>query len=120
LKHVITVSEEAVLKKGLNFSVTYSHSNLDAACAVESVVSKLPQTLCEEFRWKIRSMLEKSKSPRPNLSKKEFKAMRSLRLNKDIMILLADKGNCTVMLDKSKSKYNDKLNTLLSPGFIIL
>jgi hypothetical protein len=30
--------------KGLNFSVSRPHSNLDMACSVESVVSKLPQT----------------------------------------------------------------------------
>jgi hypothetical protein len=30
------------------------------ACVVESAVSELPQTLGMEFRWKIRSMLEKS------------------------------------------------------------
>jgi hypothetical protein len=47
--------------KSLNFSVTYPHSNLDMACAVESVVSKLPQTLVMEFRWEIKSMLEMSK-----------------------------------------------------------
>jgi hypothetical protein len=40
--------------------------------------------------------------------------MRLLRLNNDIRILLADKGNCTVVLDVSK--YKDKLNTLLEPG----
>jgi hypothetical protein len=35
-------------------------------------------------------LLEESKSSRPNMSKKEIK--RSLKLNKDIRILLADKG----------------------------
>jgi hypothetical protein len=35
-KHVFTDSEEAVVKKGLNFSVTYPHSNLGMASAVES------------------------------------------------------------------------------------
>jgi hypothetical protein len=69
-EHILTDSEKAVLMKGLNFSVTYSHSNLDMACAVESVVSKLPQTLGMEFRWKIRSMSEKSS--RPNMTTKEF------------------------------------------------
>jgi hypothetical protein len=52
-----------------------------------------------EFRWKIRSMLEKSKSSTPNMTTKEFKAVKSLRLNKDIRILQADMGNCTVVLD---------------------
>jgi hypothetical protein len=75
------------------------------ACDVESAVLKLPHTLGMEFMSKIRSMLEKSF--RPNMSKRDLKAMRSLRLNKDIRILQADKGNCTVVLDESK--YKDKL-----------
>jgi hypothetical protein len=63
--------------KGLNFSITYPHSNLDMACAVESVVSKLPHSLGMEFRWEIWSMLEKSKSSRPNLTTKELKERSS-------------------------------------------
>ncbi|PNF42699.1 hypothetical protein B7P43_G14177 [Cryptotermes secundus] len=59
-------------------------------------------------------MLEKSKSSRPNITMKELKAVKSLRLNKEIRILQADKGNCTVVLDESK--YKDKLNTLLESG----
>jgi hypothetical protein len=72
------------------------------ACAVESVVSKLPQALGMEIKWKIRSILETFKSSRPNMSKNEFKAIRSLRLNKDIGILLAEKDNCTIVLDESQ------------------
>jgi hypothetical protein len=50
----------------------------------------------------------------PNVIKKEMKAVKSLRLNQDIRMLPADKGNCTVVLDESK--YNDKTNTLLESG----
>jgi hypothetical protein len=46
-----------------------------------------------EFKWKITSMLEKCKSSRPNMTTKELKTVKSLRLNKDIRILQADKGN---------------------------
>jgi hypothetical protein len=85
--------------KAMNSSIAKPHSNLDMACAVESVVSRLPQTLGMEFRWKIRSMLEKSRSSIPNMT------------NKEIKILQADKGNCTVVLDEFK--YKEKLNNLL-------
>jgi hypothetical protein len=44
-EYVLTDSEESVLLKGLNFAIANPHSNLDMACAVESVVSKLPHTL---------------------------------------------------------------------------
>jgi hypothetical protein len=37
-----------------------------------------------------------------------------LRVNKDIRILDAEKGKCTVMLDEFK--YGDKLNTLPESG----
>jgi hypothetical protein len=111
-KHALTDSEEAVLAKDLSFSVTYPHSILDMTCAVESVVPKLPQTLGMEFRWKIRSMLEKSKSSRPNRSKKQFKAVRSLRLNKDIKILLADKGGVGRILIQGQAGYFPRIRSL--------
>jgi hypothetical protein len=84
------------------------------ACGVESIVHKLPQTLGMEFTWKIRSMLEKSKPSFLNMNKKELKAVKSLRLNKETRILQADNGNSTVVLDEHE--YKDKLNTLLESG----
>jgi hypothetical protein len=50
-------------------------------------------------------------SSRPNMTMKELRAVRSSRLNKDIRILQADSGKCTVVLDTSE--YKDKLYTLL-------
>jgi hypothetical protein len=47
---VLKNSQEVVLMKVLSFSVMNPRSNLDMACAVESVVSKLPQILGMEFR----------------------------------------------------------------------
>jgi hypothetical protein len=75
---------------------------MDMACATELVIPNLLGTLGMEFRWKIRSMLEKSKPASPNMTKQEFRALKSLKLNKDIRILQADKGNCTVVLDESE------------------
>jgi hypothetical protein len=72
------------------------------ACPVESVVSKHPQTLGIEFRWKFRSTLEKSRSSRPNITTKELKVVKSLRLNKDIRNPRANKGNYMVVVDESK------------------
>jgi hypothetical protein len=57
---------------------------LDVTCAVEPVFP--PQALSMESRRKIRSMFEK-----------ELKAVRSLRLMKDIRSVQADKCNCVVM-----------------------
>jgi hypothetical protein len=46
--------------------------------------------------------VRKTKSSMPNVTKKELKAVKSLRLNKAIRILQAHRGNCTVVLDESK------------------
>jgi hypothetical protein len=43
-------------------------------CAVDSVVRKLPQTVSMEIRWKIRSMLAKSKPSVSNATKKEVES----------------------------------------------
>ena len=44
---------------------------------------------------------QKYREPRKkNLTKEEYKAIRSLRNNKDIVIKLADKGSAIVILDK--------------------
>jgi hypothetical protein len=67
-----------------------------------------------EFMWKIRSMLEKSKYSGPNMTMKELKAVKSLRLNKGFRILNSEKGICTVEFDEFK--YKEKLNTLLECG----
>jgi hypothetical protein len=98
----------------LNFTIENPYFNLDIACAVESVIPKLRPFSGMEFRWKVRSMLQKSKSPTSNISKKKLKAVKSLRLNKDIRILPADKGNCSVVLEEME--YRDKIDTLLKSG----
>jgi hypothetical protein len=82
--------------------------------AVEAVIPKLPPILGMEFRCKFTSMLQKSKPPTSNISKKELKPVTSLRFNIDISILQANKGICTVVLDEIK--YREKINTLLMSG----
>jgi 23S rRNA maturation mini-RNase III len=58
-EHVLTESEESVLKRGLNFTITNRASNLDMACAPESARSRLTPAFSVEFCWSIRCMLEK-------------------------------------------------------------
>jgi hypothetical protein len=67
-----------------------------------------------ELRWKIRSMLEKTGPPRSNISRHEMAAIKSLEQDKDIRIIQADKGNCTVVINEIDYQY--KLNVLLQSG----
>jgi hypothetical protein len=48
------------------------------------------------------------------MTKQEFRALKSLKVNKDIRIFQADKGNCTAVLDESE--YRNKINHLLDSG----
>jgi hypothetical protein len=41
------------------------HFNLEIACAVESVIPKLPPTSGMEFRWKVRSNVAKNQATHP-------------------------------------------------------
>jgi hypothetical protein len=113
-KHILAESEKAVLKRGLNFALATPQSNLDIACAVESIKTKLHPVLGMEFSWKIRSMLQKSKPITSNITREEYTAIKSLKLNKNIRILPADKGDCSIVLNETT--YKDKLNTLLESG----
>jgi hypothetical protein len=85
-------------------------------CAVESVVSQLPQTLGMEFSLKIGATLKNSMSSRPKMTTKDLKTMKFFRINKYIRILQADIGNCMLVLDESKYVYKVKINTLQESG----
>jgi hypothetical protein len=87
-KHILTEPEKPVLKRGLYFSLATPQSNLDMACTVESIKkTKLPPVLGMKFSWKVRSMLQKSKLITLNRTWEEYRAIKSLELNKNISIL---------------------------------
>ena len=55
----------------------------------------------------MRLALEKSKPPKPNISETERQALKSPQDDDSIIILPADKGNATVVMDRVE--YSDKL-----------
>ena len=62
----------------------------------------------------MRQALEKSKPPKPNISKTERQALKSLQDDDSIIILPADKGNATVVMDRLE--YSNKLTDLIGNG----
>ena len=62
----------------------------------------------------MRQALEKSKPPKPNISKRERQALKSLQDDDSIIILPADKGNATVVMDRVE--YSNKLAELIDNG----
>ena len=57
-------------------------------------------------------ILNKKHKSIPNLLIKEKKALKNLRNDTNIVITKADKGNCTVIIDKDK--YEEKIFKLLN------
>ena len=58
--------------------------------------------------------MQRAKPPRSNLKPKEFKAIRDLNKDESILVLAADKGNATVVMDTED--YKTKINNLLDPN----
>ncbi len=56
--------------------------------------------------------MDKAVPPKPNISKHEAKALKSLKKDKSRMVLTADKGNCFVVMDTED--YVNKCNQVLS------
>jgi hypothetical protein len=104
---------KSVLRKGLNFAVTPNRFPMeDIICSVEAAITHLPTEAAEEIRQDVSCVLRKSKLPKPNISASEMKALKSLHNDNDIVILPADKGNATVILDTDQ--YINKMYDLLS------
>ena len=62
----------------------------------------------------MRQALEKSKPLKPNISKLERQGLKSLQDDNSIIILPADKGNATVVMDRVE--YSNKLADLIGYG----
>ncbi|XP_046405042.1 uncharacterized protein LOC124170364 [Ischnura elegans] len=102
----------SVLAKGLNFAFSPRHIPVeDIITGVEVALRKLPHQDAEEIRQDVANVLTKSKPPRPNLPLDQRRALDDLKSNRDIIILGADKGNSTVVINRKD--YQAKVKSLL-------
>ena len=81
---------------------------------IEETAMQIGREKGDELRWKVRQALEKAKPPKPNVTKEERTAIKNLKKDDNIIILPADKGNATVIMNKEE--YNHKMNNLVSDG----
>ena len=99
----LTEHEQKVLEKGLNFAVTPKHiPRREFIAGVEAALRRcrnIGEETTERTRATIASALRRARNPEPNLEKEEIQALATLRENNDIVILRADKGNETVILN---------------------
>ncbi|XP_039221239.1 uncharacterized protein LOC120318067 [Crotalus tigris] len=79
-------------------------------CGVEATLIKINPDEANKIRLEVTNILLSSNPPRCNLHK-EQKALTNLRKDNNIIILPADKGNATVVMNTSD--YQAKLSNLL-------
>ena len=106
-------TETKVLARGLNFAISPKKiPHEDFIVATESACAALPPSDKAGLRNEVAGILRNAKAPKPNISREETKALTTLAKDDTILILPADKGRSTVILDKDK--YIDQVKTMLS------
>jgi hypothetical protein len=108
---VLDPATMAILSKGLNYAQTTSlKSNLkDVISGVERAIRHLSTETAEEIRRETSRILRHSKPQKKNTSKMEREALLTLRKDKGITTLPADKGNATVVF--LSEDYHKKMET---------
>ncbi|XP_056876071.1 uncharacterized protein LOC130517890 [Takifugu flavidus] len=114
----LTQTEEEVLSKGLNFSVTPEEvPTVELITATETAIrnNKLPEAEAEQIRLKVTAALASAKPPTSNITNEEKRAIASLAKDKNITILPADKDTATYEKLKRDptSSYKKKVVDLL-------
>ena len=108
-------AEESLSKKGMNFAVT--PTNIPATeiiTKVESAVRSLDAEPADTVRRAVNTILQQVEPPKPNITKEERDALKSLKEDNTIMILPADKGRASVVLDTDT--YHAKMSALIETG----
>ena len=112
-KYKLNQDQTSVLSKGLNFAITpHRIPTNDIIVAKELACKSLPTNEATQLRTEIVEAIKSSKVPKSNISKGEKMALRSLKQEDSIMILAADKGRATVVMDKTE--YEEKVSTTLN------
>ncbi|XP_022814534.1 uncharacterized protein LOC111348226 [Spodoptera litura] len=104
-----------VLTRGLNYAPAPRKLPVeDIITNVENTIfrNRIPRSDAECLRQDVSSLLRKSSPPKSNIPVKEMSALRDLRNDSDILVLPADKGNATVVVDTEA--YEQKITHMLS------
>ena len=97
----LTHIETDLLAKVLNFSITSETlPNKDIIATIEDPVKDLEKEESDTIRAKVSLTLQNCKPTKDNLSKNERKALNELQSDKSIVILPADKGRSTAILNR--------------------
>ena len=113
--HTLTDPEQDALQKGPNFAIAPGRiPKTEIIAGVEAAIRRckhVDEEVAEKTRATIASVIRRAQPPRRNMGNKELEALDTLRGNREITILQADKGNATVILNTSD--YERKAHAIL-------
>ncbi|XP_054723405.1 uncharacterized protein LOC129233402 [Uloborus diversus] len=99
-------------KRGDNFAVVPKYIPVeDIVANIEAGLHKLPKDVSEDIRREASRILQGANTPRSNIPAQERRTLKQLKSNQDIVILAADEGNVTAILNTED--YHDKIQELL-------
>ena len=108
----LTQAQRSLLAHGPNYAVIPKNPPKEEyIAAIEQACHKLKEGEVDELRVEVKNLLKKAKTPRSNISREEFQAIKELKRDDSRIILTADKGVVMVVLNKD---YIKKANHLLN------
>lgn len=112
-KKSLSRAETEVLEHGLNFAVPPKEiPSKEIIAKTETLAKRLDPTRGKMLQRRVQECLDGAKAPKANLTREQSCALKELEKDKTIVVLPADKGNATVIMDRTQ--YNDKMNEILS------
>ena len=110
---VLSNEEESILSKGLNYAVSPQKVPVtDYIVQTEKACRLLPPEDRDSLRSEVVHICRSHKPSTPNITRAEREALVNLKKDDNIIILPADKGRATVIMDKEN--YVSKVNTMLN------
>ena len=79
--------------------------------ATEATAHRLDHRTAEALRMAVSGALQQAKAPRPNLAFQQRRAIQDLKRDESIVLVPADKGRATVIMDKEE--YTQKMKRIL-------
>ncbi|KAJ8049244.1 hypothetical protein HOLleu_01906 [Holothuria leucospilota] len=105
-------NEISILSKGMNFAPTQSKiPTKELTTATEYGIKDLAIGEANVIRWDMLRILKKAKMSKSNILHKEKVALSELKSDDSIIILPADKGRSTVVMNKEQ--YIEKMSNLI-------
>ena len=108
-------ANKALLNKGLNFTVTPANiPATDIIAKVEVAVRQFDAEQADTVRRASNGILHQVEPPEPNIPKEMRDALKSLKEDESIMVLQAEKGCASVVMDTDT--YRAKMSALIENG----